>query len=175
MKLFDSTPFRVLLILTFFVALIGGFAWYAANLKYQKDTAHLQFVDPSDPLWEQAKAKATATIDTFVALYPQYPNNSFVKFSHDGTSGFKEDIWAKVTTMGPGYVSIVIEPKYLKEKDEENQKELPLGQVIDWMVELPDGNVRGGYTTHALIKLQMQKDMTTTNGSLSKFQDAIED
>lgn len=174
--MFGSTPFRVLLILTFFVALIGGFAWYAANLKYQKDTAHLQFVDPNNELWTQAKTQATATIDTMVALYPQYSAHTFVKFNHAGPSGFKEDIWAKVTTMGPGYVSVVIEEQYLTENQTENQKELPLGQVIDWMVELPNGNIRGGYTTQALLQLQLQKGNAPTdsiNADLDKFDDKL--
>lgn len=173
MSLFASTPFRILLLLTFFVALIGGFAWYAATLKYEKDTAHLQFVDPSNPLWAEAKNEAAATIDSFVALYPQYPDNSFVKFSHNGVSGFKEDIWAKVTSMGPGYVSVTIETKYLKDKDAINTKELPLGQLVDWMVELPSGQIRGGFTTQALLLIKMQQQDTNADSSLALFIDKI--
>lgn len=169
MSLLASTPFRILLFLTFFVALIGGFAWYAATLKYKKDTAHLQFVDPNNPLWAEAKIKAAATIDTFVALYPQYPNNSFVKFTIDGVSGFKEDIWAKVTDMGPGYVGVTIEAKYLIDKEAENKRQLPLGQIIDWMVELPNNEVRGGYTTQALLMVKSAKDT-----SLLLFKDKLQ-
>lgn len=175
MSLFASTPFRILLLLTFFVALIGGFAWYAATLKYKKDTAHLQFVDPNNPLWTEAKAKAAASIDTLVALYPQNPSNTFVKFSHNGVSGFKEDIWAKVSDMGPGYVGVTIDAKYLVDKDSENKRQLPLGQVIDWMVELPNGKVRGGYTTQALLLLKAQKEGNTDDASLSSFQDKLQD
>lgn len=175
MSLFASTPFRVLLLLTFFVALIGGFAWYAATLKYKKDTAHLQFVDPNNPLWAEAKTKAAATIDTLVALYPQHPNNSFVKFSHDGVSGFKEDIWAKVTGMGTGYVEVTIETKYLKDKEAENKRQLPLGQVIDWMVELPNGKVRGGYTTQALITIKAQQRESSAEQDLAVFLDKFND
>jgi uncharacterized protein YegJ (DUF2314 family) len=175
MNLFASAPFRVLLLLTFFVSLIGGFAWYAATLKYKKDTAHLQFVDPNNELWTKAKTKATATLDTFTALYPQNPANSFIKFTHDGPSGFKEDIWAKVTSIGPGYVGIVVEAKYLKENENEANRELPMGQVIDWMIELPDGLIRGGFTTQALLLIEMQKEASATDEELSNFVDKIND
>jgi len=173
MNLFASAPFRILLLLTFFVTLIGGFAWYAATLKYKKDTAHLQFVDPNNELWAKAKAKAALTIDSFVAIYPQYPAASFIKFTHSGPSGFREDIWAKVTSMGPGYVGIAIEPRYLKENENEANRELPLGQVIDWMIELPDGQIRGGYTTQALLLIQAQKEPNTNSDDLSMFVDKI--
>ncbi len=173
MNLFASAPFRVLLLLTFFVTLIGGFAWYAATLKYKKDTAHLQFGDPNNELWTKAKTKATATLDTFTAFYPQYPANSFIKFTHDGPSGFKEDIWAKVTSMGPGYVGIVVEAKYLKENENEVNRELPLGQVIDWMIELPNGQIRGGYTSQALLLIEAQKEPSTNSDDLAKFVDKI--
>ncbi len=173
MNLFASAPFRVLLLLTFFVTLIGGFAWYAATLKYKKDTAHLQFVDPNNELWTKGKTKATATLDTFTAFYPQYPTTSFIKFTHDGPSGFKEDIWAKVTSMGPGYVGIVVEAKYLKENENEVNRELPLGQVIDWMIELPNGLIRGGYTTQALLLIAKQKEGGTGDEDLSNFVDNI--
>lgn len=177
MKLFASAPFRVLVLLTFFVALIGGFAWYATALKYKKDTAHLQFVNPDNELWTSAKQKAAATIDTFVALYPLYPGKGFVKFTLDGPSGFKEDIWAKVNSIGPGYVSVLIEDQYMKDKTDDPLRELSLGQLIDWMVEQPNGKIRGGYTTQALFKLQLQnnehanKDSIAAN--LALFEDTI--
>lgn len=174
MSLLSSMPFRVLLLGTFFLVLIGGFSWYTTVLQYRRDTAHLQFVDPNNELWAQAKKLSVATIDTFILLYPQYPQQAFVKFAKDGTSGQREDIWAKVTAIGPGFVGISIEPAFLKEA-ESPQRELPLGQVIDWMIELPNGNIRGGYTTQALLKLQQQQpdapDSLAT--SLEKFEDRL--
>jgi len=108
MSLLSNAPFRIFLLLTFFVVLITGFAWYTATLQYERDTAHLHFVDPENPLWNQAKAQAKTSLDTLYTLYPQYPSSSFVKFSHKGASGLQEDIWAQVTALGPGFAKIEI-------------------------------------------------------------------
>ncbi|CAN5340600.1 hypothetical protein BH09BAC1_BH09BAC1_11540 [soil metagenome] len=157
MSLLSSPPFRILLLLTFFIVLIAGFSWYMATLQYRRDTAHLQFVDPNNNLWNTAKMQAKATLDTFYYLYPNYPEHSFVKFTNDGASGFQEDIWALVTGVGPGFVQIQVQPRYLTEKNRIPERELPAGKIIDWMVELPNGSIRGGYTTQALLELDIKK------------------
>ncbi len=157
MSLLSSAPFRVLLIMTVFIVLIGGFSWYMATLQYERDTAHLQFVDPNNDLWNRAKEQSKTSIDTLYSLYPQYPTGAFVKFSNEGASGFQEDVWAQVIDLGPGFVKIQIQPKYLTEKNSNPERELSTGRIIDWMVQLPDGNIRGGYTTQALLKLENAK------------------
>ncbi len=172
----SSMPFRIFLLATFFMVLIAGFAWYTATLQYEKNTAHLQFVSPDNELWNEAKQRAVATMDTFAVLHAQYPQSSYVKFAHDAPSGFVEDIWAKVTNLGPGFVGVSIEGRYLKDKNDNPEKELPAGQIVDWMVELPTGEIRGGYTTQALLQLQLEQAparQEKINADLARFLDKL--
>lgn len=178
MSLLSSPMMRLFFLVTFFMVLIGGFAWYTATVKYRRDTAHLQFVDPANPLWATAKARAKATIDTLYAYYPQYPNASFAKFSNDGPSGFREDIWAPIIALGPGFVKVKIDPKYLTDQQKNPERELPTGQLLDWMIQLPNNSIRGGFTTQALLTLQLEQKKAASaadslRADLALFQDTL--
>ena len=158
--------FRLFLLLTFFVVLVGGFGIYVSRLQYEKDTAHLQFIDPNNEQWNVAKEKAKATIDTFYALYDENQGDAFVKFPREGKVGLKEEIWAKVTAAGQGFVKVKLEPKFLLKKDDDPNLDLPVEQIVDWMVVLPTGKIRGGYTSQALLLQEIEQTETANQSPL---------
>ena len=55
--------------------------------------------------------------------------------------------------------------------------ELRIERIEDWLAELPDGKIRGGYTTQAFLLIEMKKPASNRDSleaELGKFEDEVE-
>src|SRR5687768_9873703 len=100
-------PLKYFLIISaVFVFLIGTFI--VGTLTQEKAAAPNEYavVDENDKYMVSAKKQAAATLDTFLNLYPQHADSSFVRFSFEPTKGHIEHLWGKVNKLDSLHVHV---------------------------------------------------------------------
>jgi uncharacterized protein YegJ (DUF2314 family) len=164
-------PLKIYLVVTAIFLFVLGLAVYNAIDFQDRKMAKLYQVDPADPLLPKAKAKAAATMDTLAVLFPQYLEKCYVKFPVV-INDLEEHRWGMLTELGTDHVSVIPgEPG--SEKAEGREIQLPIEQVEDWLVELPNGKVRGGYTTQLILQRQAEKGDADAKKQLQLFTDPL--
>jgi uncharacterized protein YegJ (DUF2314 family) len=109
-------------------------------------------VAPDDPLLVDAIRKARETLDRFRELHAQRPKDSYVKISGKSTAGRTEHLWGQLLEMTDD--SMRLKPVNLHAAYNgplEGDIVRPLGDLEDWQVELPDGNILGGFTLKVMF------------------------
>lgn len=109
-------------------------------------------VAPDDPLLIEAIGKARETLDQFRELYAQRPRDSYVKISARSEDGRTEHLWGQLLDLTED--SMRLKPVNLHAAYNgplEGELERPVSDLEDWQVELPDGNIRGGYTLQVMF------------------------
>lgn len=155
--------------------LLVGMAMYSAWFKKEKDNANISVLDPNDPLLLKAKEQATATIDTLQMLFPDHQEHSYIRFPYK----FKDaeiHLWATLKDIAPDHADATIEPgPYAPGFIQGNEDiQLAISRVEDWLVEMEDGSIRGGFTTQALLLSQMKQPGANTD-SLQQLLDQFVD
>ena len=107
----------------------------------------------ADPLMQDAKARARATVSTVRELLPSRPQQCYVKIPFQTSAGTVEHVWAGLISMD--------------EKDYHLPDSFPTGasprpysftsscsasELEDWQVEMPDDTIRGGYTMRVMFQ-----------------------
>ncbi len=127
------------------------------------------YVSDNDPLMVQAEDLARGSFDRFLELRKKHPESSFVKFNtRDG------DTWGNVLLVDGQYIKverndIPMDPY----KQIQVQFDLSLPEVEDWLVELEDGKVYGGFTSQVVLHYEkkQQGDSDRIDSLLALFQD----
>lgn len=113
------------------------------------------YIDPSDPLWQEASRRARDSISTLRALAAEYPGQILVKFPLVTAAGEREHVWGELREITGSAVRTTVETVPIaydgKVPDEVTT---PLAELLDWHLELPDGTVRGSFTTQAEIVIR---------------------
>lgn len=149
---------KIFIVVTLVFLMLVGLAMYSAWFKMEKDNANIEVLDPSDPLLIQAKQQAAATIDTLQLLFPDHKESSYIRFPYK-FKGAEIHLWADLTEIAPDHANATIKPGPYAPGFVQGTEDvqMAISRVEDWLVELEDGRIRGGFTTQALLMSQKQK------------------
>jgi uncharacterized protein YegJ (DUF2314 family) len=107
-----------------------------------------------DPLMLDAVAQARRTWDTFLALYPQHPETTIVKFRLRTTSGDIENVWGDLLALSDDQATVSLRTPPIGETDRrEPRMTIPVADIVDWQIMFPDGTLRGGFTQQATFRI----------------------
>lgn len=127
-----------------------GVAWW----RYRARGPRPLVIDDEAPAMKAARAKAKERIAEFVALYQEHPDDALIKWPFAISAGKWEYLDAKVLTVKGDEVSIrLLSPPVAAAADLERDRIIRLDEVADWIVTLPDGQRKGGFTTLARFEL----------------------
>lgn len=128
---------------------------YLAYL-YEKPNTNtpIKEVYQEDPLLLSAKMRAKENLDTLWKLYPNYTENTFVKYPSDSQKNLIDYSWARVLEIQDS------ELKVLQHESGETIS-VPKSQIQDWLIELENNNVKGAYTSQALFIIEARKNKQT--------------
>jgi hypothetical protein len=111
-------------------------------------------IDPNSPEWQAATERARATLPLLRELLPLHPDQSLVKVAVANRKGSQEHVWAQLQELGPDALRATLVTPLLEPAPGQPQLlTLPLVAIEDWRVLLPDGRIRGSFTTRAQIEV----------------------
>jgi hypothetical protein len=120
----------------------------------QRRQARVSAIDPDSPEWQAAVSRARAAAPLLRELFPAHPEQTLVKLAVATASGSREHPWARVKALGPETVTaVIVTPLLDSPPGAGSDVTVPLAEVEDWHVLLPDGSIRGSFTTQAQIRL----------------------
>jgi hypothetical protein len=165
---------KIFLIIT---SLFAGI--YLLALFGRSNLPEIEVLDPSDPLLKDAKNKAAETIAVFDSLQPLFPNNTFVRFKFVNAKNEEEHVWGMVMEKNKAALKITDINKKTERDNPAYPKfyDLSLEKVEDWLVEVGNDSVKGGFTTQVILlrKLQDQPEKRDeTLAQLGLFLDPLE-
>jgi hypothetical protein len=112
------------------------------------------YIDIDSPMWAEAVAKAHASVPALRELFAAKVGPIGVKYPLATTSGETEHVWGELLGIDQTTFRATLETPMLAGSPATlGPYELPLSALEDWQVALPDGTIRGGYTTQAEIAL----------------------
>jgi uncharacterized protein YegJ (DUF2314 family) len=107
-----------------------------------------------DPLMIAALEQARQTWDTFVRLYPDHRDASIVKFRFTTKSGEVENVWAHLLDLGSAEATVYLRtPPVRGPAPNDPQLIVPVADIVDWQIMLPDSTLRGGFTQQATFRI----------------------
>ena len=133
-------------ILLFVVVVV--LVWIGLKFATPRGTA----IDPTDPLWAEAVARARATADTMRELVAA-GHEVWVKFPYPPEAADREHFWGTVTEVADGHVVCAVETSPIRGPAPDGSVRVALADLEDWQVELEDGTIRGGFTTRAQARM----------------------
>ena len=135
--------------------ILGAAALLAAGfLRYQRRAAAGgSFVKPDDPLWSAAVARARETAQEMQQLHAA-GHLVLVKFPFQTDQNEREHVWGSVLGVSEQALRVNLETPPRRHRGKApSELTVPIAELEDWQVELPDGSIRGGFTTQAEIEL----------------------
>lgn len=107
-------------------------------------------VSREDPIMGPAMERGAATLELGLALLREHPDRLLVRFESEGSAGFP---WARLLSVeGEAFR---VGP--LDESDPRPPQTVRRERVVDWMVPMPDGTVRGGFTSVAQFEIHRRE------------------
>ena len=107
-----------------------------------------------DPLMIAALEQARQTWETFVRLYPDHRDASIVKFRFTTKSGEIENVWADLVDLGGTEATVYLRtPPIGGPAPSDPQLSVPVSDIVDWQIMLPDSTLRGGFTQQATFRI----------------------
>ena len=137
-----------------FLVLGAGAVLAAVFLRYQQRNASRgSFVKPDDPLWSAATARARETVSDMRQLHTN-GQLVLVKFPFQTNTGGREHVWGSVMALSGDSVRVNLETLPRQHRGSApGELTVPLAELEDWQVEMPNGSIRGGFTTRAEIEI----------------------
>ncbi len=138
-------------LIVFAFAVIASVVWLVIKSRPQPFG---DFIDLSRPPWSEAVAKARQSIPTLRELFPAHRGSVGVKYPVQTSRGETEPVWGVLRELGSESFVAGLDTPLLRGKPVgEPPYTLALSELEDWQLEMPDGSIRGGYTTRLDIKL----------------------
>lgn len=120
-----------------------------AALIYFHDDGPLP-VDPKNPLWRMSTRRAQETIPLMKQLHADKTLEVMVKYPLVTSAGEREHLWGILVDLTGSEMKVTIEtPPVTDDKPLPDGFIVPIEELEDWQVDLPDGKIRGGFTTQA--------------------------
>jgi hypothetical protein len=127
--------------------ILGYWLWW-------RQRSRVSAIDPASAEWKAAADRARATLPLLRELFAAHPDQTLVKVAVPTSSGSREHVWAQVHELGLETVqATLVTPMLDPAAGYERDLTVPLGEIEDWHVLLPDGRIRGSFTTRAQIQL----------------------
>ena len=109
-------------------------------------------IAPDDPLMRDAMAKAKDTIRRFRELAAQPNRGLRVKVPFVSSSGTTEYLWSEVLAFRDSQMDVrYLTPPVTHTGPLERLHTHPVGDLVDWQVELESGKHAGGYTMRVMF------------------------
>jgi hypothetical protein len=129
------------------VLVLGYWLW-------QRQRTRVSAIDPASPEWKAATERARATLPLLRELFAVHPDQTLIKVAVATSSGSREHVWAQLQELGVESLrATLVTPMLDPPKAQESVLTLPLDEIEDWHVLLPDGRIRGSFTTRAQIQV----------------------
>ena len=113
-----------------------------------------EYIDPKSREWGEAVAKAHASIPELRQLHEAGVSPLLIKYVIVGSSGEPEHVWGELQSLEQESFAATLETPMLHPPASLTSPfSLPLSALEDWQAFLPNGSIRGGYTTQAEIAL----------------------
>lgn len=107
-----------------------------------------------EPLLLSAKLRAKENQDTLFKYFPKYSQNTFVKFPTDTNKTLTEYEWGKLLALNKKAMIV-------QKHQSDSVLTLPIKNLQDWLIEIENNKVKGGYTTQALFILEAKINKNT--------------
>jgi hypothetical protein len=114
-------------------------------------------VGANHPLLLEARRKANASLASLRQLHAGNAGRSQVRWAPAPSYTIADWVWSDLDELGAD--SCVVAVPALPGVDAAQapqQHSVNLQDLVDWQVQLPDGSIRGGFTTQAEIRLAKQ-------------------
>jgi hypothetical protein len=120
----------------------------------QRQRARVTAIDPESAEWRAAVSRARAALPLLRELFPAHPEQTLVTVAVATASGSREHVWAQLRELGPETLTAtIVTPLLDPPSGAEKSFVFPLAELEDWHVLLPDGRIRGSFTTQAQIQV----------------------
>jgi hypothetical protein len=113
-------------------------------------------VDTNDPLWLSAIAAARASQDEMRRLHELHSSELFVKYPLVAKNGEVEHVWGPLLESTPHTLKVGLATPPVGGLRAAPPFAIASSELEDWQLVLPDGKVRGGFTTQAQIALTLK-------------------
>ena len=111
-------------------------------------------IDPQSPEWQAAVSRARADLPLLRELFRAHPETTLVKVAVATASGSREHVWARLVAVGADTLTaVIVTPMLHPPAGVDDELVLPVAELEDWHVLLPDGRIRGSFTTRAQIQV----------------------
>jgi uncharacterized protein YegJ (DUF2314 family) len=109
-------------------------------------------IAPDDPLMGEAHVRARATVKRLRSYFAQHPRACSAKVPFRTDGDVVEHLWGQVEALTEKSVRVTLRNRPVTQKGPPPRVlEVPLDQIDDWEVHLPDGTIRGGFTTRVMF------------------------
>jgi hypothetical protein len=138
-------------------AVVGGIT--AVHLVFERllgGTRHLgaATIADDDPLMVDAMAEAKRTWPRFLLLYADHPKDTVLKYRIRTKAGDVENVWGDLLELGGESATVYLRTPPVGAADiPDRRMVVPLAEVVDWQVMMPDGSLRGGFTQQATFRI----------------------
>jgi uncharacterized protein YegJ (DUF2314 family) len=106
-----------------------------------------------DPEMLAARVNARASVSEFLRLYEAHPKEAYVKWPFVTSSGQTEHLFAEVLGRTGELLQIrLVTPPVSHTGQLERLHSIPLKDISDWVVTLPNGKKKGGFTMRVMFK-----------------------
>ncbi|HET6777750.1 MAG TPA: hypothetical protein VFH26_02585 [Gemmatimonadales bacterium] len=120
----------------------------------QRQQARVTAIDPESAEWQATVTRARTTLPLLRELFPAHPAQTLVKVAIATASGSREHVWAQLSELGPETLkATIVTPLLHPPPGAVKSRVFPLAELEDWHVLLPDGRIRGSFTTQAQIQV----------------------
>ena len=135
---------RPLVSLVLVLAALVGLIWIGFRYTSARPTP----IAPDDPLWVSAIERARATSPTMQQLHAE-GREVWVKFPLQPPGGEVEHVWGRLVSLDDTSLTCTIETPPVSGRSASATTPVRVDELEDWQARLPDGSIRGGYTTRA--------------------------
>jgi|SRR5688572_24881095 len=112
------------------------------------------YIDTSQPAWIDAVARARAAVPVLRELFAAREAPVDVKYALQNSAGDTEHVWGELLELADDEFCANLRTPLLRGRLVSSPPfRLPLSALEDWQAELPDGRIRGGFTTQLEIAL----------------------
>jgi uncharacterized protein YegJ (DUF2314 family) len=119
-----------------------------------------QGVDFDAPELISSVAEAKRTLPSFIAEVKKNIDGAFVKFPLLTDKGVTEHIWAYVHNYKDGVFNVSLaNTPYTQKAEIKRRLDITEAEVEDWQIMLPDGRIRGAYSSMAAFRYLERKNI----------------
>ena len=110
-------------------------------------------IGDDDPEMKAAMLTAQETIAEFRKLHAQHPKDALVKVPFLTSAGKTEYLAAEVLELAGEEIKVRLStPPVSHEGQVERLQTYPVSKIVDWVIVMPEGKRRGGFTMRVMFK-----------------------